>query len=758
MQILDRQTNELYLLTWKGFDPESAKFWQRVRLDSRSSCAEELQQHQRVIVPDVEACDFMAGMEDLASYRRSGLRAVQTTPLISRAGRLVGMISTHWRRPHAPSERELCLLDVVARQAADLLERNQAEEALRESEQRFRLMVQSIPDYAIFRMDPAGKVASWNEVAQRILGYAEEEVLGQPASLLFTEEDRRAGRPEQELKTATETGRASDENWLVREGGRRFWASGTTTALRDDAGRLGGFVKIFRDLSERRRADEKIRESEERLRTALAAGEMGTWLWRIRTNEQILDESLRRLMGLAPGEEVTTLESFLRAVHLDDRDHVLAELERCRREGCDLNIEFRVTWPDGSVHWLRDQGKTFTQPDGPLYMTGAAMDITERRRMEEELREADRRKDEFLAMLGHELRNPLAPLRNVAEILRHQQLDGEGLARAYAMMGRQVEHLSRLVDDLLDVSRITRGLVELRREPVNLAELADQAVEMATPAIEGRGHELSLTLPRKPLHVEGDATRLTQVVFNLLINADKYTDPGGKIWLTVGREDGQAVVRVRDNGSGMASDLVPKVFDLFAQGQRTPDRSQGGLGLGLTLVKRLVGMHGGSVEARSEGQGEGSEFIVRLPALPEVESPRPVPALGPHASPVQVDRALVVDDNFDVAESQTWVLEGLAREIKMVHSGAAAVELVGRWRPNIILCDIGMPGMDGYETCRRLRQVPGLEKTLIAAVSGYGSDDDRRQSKHAGFDRHLVKPIGRTILEELVQSAAERGG
>jgi two-component system CheB/CheR fusion protein len=323
-------------------------------------------------------------------------------------------------------------------------------------------------------------------------------------------------------------------------------------------------------------------------------------------------------------------------------------------------------------------------------------------------------------------------------------------------MDRQVGHLTRLVDDLLDVSRITRGLVEIRKEPVNVGDVVDQAVEMANPAVEGRGHVLSFTLPRKALGVEGDATRLTQVVFNLLNNAAKYTDPGGRIWLTVEREGEVAVVRVRDNGSGMKADFVPKVFDLFTQGERTLDRSQGGLGLGLALVKRLVEMHGGTVEARSEGPGKGSEFTVRLPALPPApEKSQPARAVGPPPAAAQVARALVVDDNFDVAESLTWMLEGLAREIKMVHSGAAAVETAPEFKPDIIVCDIGMPGMDGYETCRRLRQVPDLEKVLIAAVSGYGNEDDRRKSQAAGFDRHLVKPIGRATLVELVQCVAE---
>jgi two-component system CheB/CheR fusion protein len=357
-------------------------------------------------------------------------------------------------------------------------------------------------------------------------------------------------------------------------------------------------------------------------------------------------------------------------------------------------------------------------------------------------------------MLGHELRNPLAPLRSVAEMLQQQQPGGEDLGRAYAMMGRQVAHLTRLVDDLLDVSRITRGLVELRKEPVDLADVADQAVEMAAPAVEGRKHELTVALPRKPLKVEGDPTRLTQVVFNLLNNAAKYTEPGGRIWLTVERVGEQAVVRVRDNGSGMPAGLVPRVFDLFTQGERSLDRSQGGLGLGLTLVKRLAEMHGGGVAARSDGPGKGSEFTVRLPALPAQEAkPEPARVPGPPRAAVQVGRALVVDDNFDVAESMTWLLEGLAREIKVVHSGAAAVEAAGEFKPDVILCDIGMAGMDGYETCRRLRQIPGIEKVMIAAVSGYGAEEDRRRSQEAGFDRHLVKPVGRAALEELVKGA-----
>jgi PAS domain S-box-containing protein len=393
-----------------------------------------------------------------------------------------------------------------------------------------------------------------------------------------------------------------------------------------------------------------------------------------------------------------------------------------------------------------------------------ASDLTRQKQYEEliearkELAEAGRRKDEFIAMLGHELRNPLAPLRGVIESLQRQKHNGDGLKHAYAMMDRQVSHLTRLVDDLLDVSRITRSNIELRKEPIDLARVVDHAVEMAAPIIESRRHELMVSLPRKPLRLEGDMTRLTQVFFNLLNNAAKYTEPGGRIWLNAEREDKEAVVRVRDNGSGVPPELLPKIFDLFAQGKHALGRSQGGLGLGLTLVRRLVEMHAGSVAASSAGAGKGSEFIVRLPLVAAEAMERPQPPLlsTPSQATVQVDRALVVDDNLDVAESLVMLLEGLAREIKMVHSGPEALDLARTWQPDVVLADIGMPGMDGYEVARRLRQEPGLTHVFLAAVSGYGKDDDRLRSTEAGFDCHLVKPIDQAALEKLLRSVAAR--
>jgi PAS domain S-box-containing protein len=766
----------------------------------------------------------------------------------------------------------------------DVTERRDAEEARRETEARFTEMVKNVRDHSIFLTDPAGVITSWNVAAERVIGYPEAEAVGKHFSLIFTPEDRENGLPDWELRAARERGRAEDERWHVRKGGERFWALGIVTPLHDASGRLTGFSKILRDITDRKRAADALRASEAKYRTLFDSMDEGFCIIEVLSEDGrpadyrflevnpaferqtgIAGAAGRRMREIAPGHEEHWFETYGRVaasgepvrfqhaadalgryydvyafrvgtpeqrrvailfnditarqraeaalrhrtaqfqvlldrapvgVYLVDADFRIVEVNPAARPvfgdvpdlvGRDFGEVIHTLWEGDYADEVaglfrstletgesyvtseraerrRDRGvleyyewriDRITLLDGRFGVVCYFRDVSERVHREAALREADRRKDEFLAMLGHELRNPLTPLRGVVDTLRRQTPDGDGLGRAYAMMDRQVGHLTRLVDDLLDVSRITRGLVELRREPVGLAEVADQAAEMAAPAVEGRGHELSLTLPRKPLRVEGDATRLTQVLYNLLNNAAKYTDAGGRIWLTIGREGDEAVVRVRDNGSGMKADLVPKVFDLFTQGERTLDRSLGGLGLGLTLVRRLVEMHGGTAEARSDGPERGSEFIVRLPALPADDAtpaaPRPP---GPPRAAVQVARALVIDDNVDVAESMTWMLEGLAREIKMVHSGPAALELVPEWRPDVILCDIGMPGMDGYETCRRLRRAPGLAGVVIAAVSGYGGPEDQTKSKEAGFDRHLVKPVGWDTVADLVKTAA----
>ncbi len=379
-----------------------------------------------------------------------------------------------------------------------------------------------------------------------------------------------------------------------------------------------------------------------------------------------------------------------------------------------------------------------------------------------ELAEADRRKDEFLAMLGHELRNPLAPLKNAARLLRVRQMTEEQVRWAAEVVDRQVEHLAHMVDDLLDVSRVTRGHITLRKEAVELSAVVERAVEISRPLIESRRHELIEALPDGPVWLDADPVRLAQVIANLLNNAAKYTEERGRIVLSAAREGGDVVLRVKDNGLGIAPDVLPRVFELFTQDHRTLDRSQGGLGIGLTMVKGLVEMHGGGVRAFSEGPGKGSEFVVRLPLLQlqsadcrlqnENGAGKAAPSSNPQSkiSNLQSRKVLIVDDNADSAESLALLLSMRGHEVRTAHDGPAALEAAEAFRPQAVLLDIGLPGMDGYEVARRLRDRPGAEGVLLVALTGYGQEDDRRRAAEAGFDAHLVKPAEPAAVHRLL--------
>ncbi len=390
---------------------------------------------------------------------------------------------------------------------------------------------------------------------------------------------------------------------------------------------------------------------------------------------------------------------------------------------------------------------------------GVALDNA---RLYQEAREADRRKDEFLAMLGHELRNPLSPMVTALHLMRMKE--GGDFDRERTIIGRQVEHLIRLVDDLLDVSRITRGKIQLKRGRIELMAVLVKAVEMSSPLLEQRSHHLELPAAGEPLFVDGDPARLAQVLANLLNNAAKYTDPGGRIVVTAAGEGEQAVVRVRDNGAGIAPEMLPRIFDMFVQENRSIDRSQGGLGLGLAIVRSLVELHGGTVSVHSEGLGRGSEFVVRLP----LTAPG-VPAGDEHSGSPQVStrgmeqavRILVVDDNRDAAELLTELLDSKGYVLRMAHDGPAGLEAARAFRPHLALLDVGLPVMDGYELASRLRQEPALEGIKLVAITGYGQDSDRRRAHAAGFDVHLVKPIdpGQLlhVIRELLGASGESG-
>jgi len=502
-------------------------------------------------------------------------------------------------------------------------------EALRLSEERFRLLVERVQDYAIFMLDPEGCIASWNIGAQRIKGYSGEEAIGRNFSIFYPPEDVAAGKPARELRAAIADGRVEDEGWRVRRDGSKFWANVVITALFDDAGVLRGFAKVTRDMTERRRI--------------------------------------------------------------------------------------------------------------------------------EALQEADRQKNEFLAVLAHELRNPIAPIRNALHLIGRPDADPATIAKAHAIAERQVLHMARLLDDLLDVSRVSQGRIDLRRERVDLASASRQAIESVKALAEERGQTLVLDAPAIPVVVDADPTRIDQVLMNLLSNAVKYTGPNGHIRVTVARDNEEAVLRVRDDGRGIAPDLLPKIFDLFVQAEPHARRGGDGVGIGLTLVLKVVELHGGTVTASSAGPGHGSEFVVRFPiarAAAEIAAPPASEASGACA-PLRV---IAVDDSVDLADSLALMLRFMGHEVRAFYDGQAALDAVDEFRPDLVIVDIGMPGMDGYELARRLRLTPAAGKAFIVALTGWGGADDRAQSRAAGINEHLVKPVEPRALERVVGASRRRIG
>jgi PAS domain S-box-containing protein len=495
------------------------------------------------------------------------------------------------------------------------------------------------------------------------------------------------------------------------------------------------------------RIRESIKNAEWLYRAIGESIDYGIWVCDATGRNLYASESFLRLVGMT--QEQCSGLGWGEVLHPDDRERTIKAWKDCVRTGSDWDIEHRFRGTDGKYHTCLARGTAVRDPDGRIICwAGINLDISGLKHAEQELREADRRKDEFLATLAHELRNPLAPIRNAARAIRLKAATDPQLQRAQEIIDRQVDHLSRLVDDLLDISRITHGKIELQLDLVPLHTVVDYAVEMTRPLFVARRHELTFKPADQPIWVLGDPARLSQSVANVLNNAAKFTEPGGHIELHVRRDDSHAVVSVRDNGVGITAEQVPHVFDLFMQGDRSLDRAQGGLGLGLSLVKRLVELHGGTVEARSEGAGKGSEFRLRFPmALAPAASQATAPVASNDNEP---RRVLVVDDNRDAADSIADLLRLERHTVQTAYSGAAALGVARVFKPDVVFLDIGLPGMDGYEIARRLRTFPETAGARLIALTGYGQAGDRERSRAAGFDAHVVKPVDPLALPPLV--------
>ncbi len=470
-------------------------------------------------------------------------------------------------------------------------------------------------DDAIVGKSLQGIVQTWNDAAERIFGYTADEAIGRHISFLIPPERI---SEEDEIMRRLRAGRRIDhfESIRVRSDGTRIPVSLTISPIKDEDGRIIGASKTARDITARKQSEQALRDSEQRLRIALEAGSMGTWEWSLETNSVVWSPGLEKIHGREPGSFTGDYRSSLDDVHPEDRERLEASISRSLETGEDHQIEYRILWPDGSTHWLEARGKVFFDEDAtPKRMAGVCVDITERRRTEQALRDADRRKDEFLATLAHELRNPLAPICSGLELIKMLRHEPDKLEEVRGAMERQAQQLVVLVEDLLDVSRITRGKLQLRKSITALNDVLLSAVETSRPHIDKANHHLSLNVPDKALRIEADPHRLAQVISNLLNNAARFTPAGGRIFLGAEQDGCDVLISVRDTGIGIPADMQAAIFAMFAQGDQTTKDSQPGLGIGLTLVKSLVLMHGGDIGVRSEGAGKGSEFRVRLPIV-----------------------------------------------------------------------------------------------------------------------------------------------
>jgi PAS domain S-box-containing protein len=556
-----------------------------------------------------------------------------------------------------------------------------------------------------------------------------------------------------------------DDYRVARRDGSWRWVTARGQVERDAHGRAVRFPGVVVDVTERKNAEDALKrvtaESERRKRlyeTVLSNTPDLVYVFDLDHRFVYANDALLATWGRAWEQAVgrTCLELGYEPWHAARHDR---EIEQVRATKQPIRGEVPFTGTGGRRIGDYIFAPVFAANGEVEAVAGTTRDVTARKEMEDELRESDRKKDEFIALLAHELRNPLAPLRNGLQILRLSDGDARSTGRAREMMDRQLNHMVRLIDDLLDVSRIGRNKMELRRQPVALSEVVSSAVETVRPAIDAAGHELTVSLPARPVLLEADLTRLSQVFSNLLTNSAKYTEPGGKIWLSAEARDGAAVVSVRDTGTGIPPAALPTIFDMFSQVDRTIERRAGGLGIGLALVKGLVEMHGGSVSAHSEGQGRGSTFTVTLPTL--THGPAPAPAFGTdddRSSSGPGKKILVVDDNRDGAESLAEMLLLLGNEVHVAHDGLEAVTWAERLRPAVILMDVGMPRLNGLDATRRIREHEWGKSIAIIALTGWGQENDRARSRAAGCDGHLVKPVGLADLAKLLRELAGANG
>jgi PAS domain S-box-containing protein len=617
----------------------------------------------------------------------------------------------------------------------------------------YRLVIEQTKDYALFVLDPAGRISTWNAGAERIKGYAADEIIGRHFSVFYTRESVESGWPAHELKVATAEGRFEDEGWRVRKDGSRFWANVVITALRDPQGRLLGFSKITRDLTGRREHEEALRESEERFRL-LVEGVTDYSVFMLDPEGIVTswNTGAQRISGYTRDEIIGKhFSRFYLQEHID-AGRPWAELALARKHGRAEDEDWRIR-KNGQRYWARVVVNALYDTSGQLRgFAKITQDLTERLHLAQ-LETATKNVNEFLAMLAHELRNPLAPIRSAVQVMANTPAGHPTHEVMRQTIDRQSAQLQRIVDDMLDIARMTRGKLEIRHDPVSLAEVVRQAAETSGPAIAEGRHNFTVDMPGEAILVNGDLPRLAQLVANLLNNAARYTAEGGVIALKASVDESVAVISVRDSGRGISADFIDRIFELFVQGRPPEKRFKEGLGIGLALARSIADLHGGSLIAQSEGEGKGSEFTLRLPVLNDPQSVLQEASIRElQKAGANPRRILIVDDNVDAAVSLRLLLLSLGHVTTVAHDGVEALRIATEFRPDVVLLDIGMPGLDGYEVARRLKQLRPGAPTEIIAVTGWGQPADREKSREAGFDLHLVKPVDQSQLAQILST------
>jgi len=676
-------------------------------------------------------------------------------------GKAAGIFCAIDDKPRTWSEDDLEVLQVTtAAIAAELtLREHSAPEAKAGEPREIELQLESlfnVSSVGMALLDPSNRrFTRVNQAFCDITGYSEAELMGAAVDQLNHPAEREINH---RLYSRLAHGDSAYEieKRYVRKDGKIVWVHATGNVIRDSQGRASRALAVIQDITARKRAEEILRASEAQLR--LITETLPVYVMRCDTQLRYLfvNAAYAERFGLKPEDVIgkripDVLGAPVYEVTKPYLDRLLA--------GEAVQYETTIPYTGLGRRFMRSAGVPDLDEAGKVRgFIGVLIDLTDRKLAEDTLKEADRRKNEFLAMLAHELRNPLAPLRNAAALIEHLNEVEPSVRVLTQMIERQVKHMARLVDDLLDVARVTQGKITLKKETLDLESAIRTGIELARPLIDAKNHRLKVSLLIAPVLISGDATRLSQVVGNLLNNAAKYTPHGGEIRIEVERIDDEVAIHVRDNGVGIDPALLPRVFELFTQGDRSLDRSQGGLGIGLALVKSLVELHGGRVTATSTGSGQGSQFSVYLPLAVEVSGRERASDSYAASQPLRI---LVVDDNVDSTDSLRMLLEMSGHQVRCAYDGPVALQTASFFNPDVILLDLGLPGMHGYEVARRLRAMDSTRHPHLIALTGYGSSEDEQRSLEAGFEHHLVKPLDcqtlNSILAALDRTRAKLG-